>query len=68
MAAAQQNFVNILLRNSKSGSPISLRFCNRIPLFFFCGQGVRTYAKIRSLVTISSAWALIAFICPTQAI
>ena len=68
VAAAQENIVNILLRNSKSGSPISLRFCNRISLFFFCGQGARSYAKISSRVTISSAWALIAFIRPTQAI
>jgi hypothetical protein len=37
-AAASNDGINILLRNGKSGSPFSLRFCNDILLFLDGGK------------------------------
>jgi hypothetical protein len=37
-AATGNDGVNILLRNGKSGSPFSLRFCNNILLFLDGGK------------------------------
>ncbi len=65
-AAMQEDSVNVLLGNSKSGGLFILRRLNSRFLFFLRGEGVGQLAYTISASTASSAAALMLFIRPTH--
>ena len=65
-AAMQENSVNVLLGDSKSGGLFILRCLNCRFLFFLRGERVGQLAYTISASTTSSAAALMLFIRPTH--
>ena len=65
-AAMQENGVNVLLGNSKSGGLFILRRLDSRFLFFLRGEGVGQLAYTISAIAASSAAAWMLFIMPTH--
>ena len=65
-AAMQEDSVNVLLGNSKSGGLFILRRLDSRFLFFLCGERVAQLAYTISASAASSAAALMLFIRPTH--